>query len=134
MGSLATQMGENEAFSFAMAMVTGSVQPMVLRAIYELDVLEIIKRAGPGAHLSPVEIAAQLPTNNTNAAPMLDRMLRVLTSNSILSYSTRNRADGQVETLYGLTPVCQFLAKNEDGIGLRNLTLVNTDQVLMESW
>ncbi|XP_057546674.1 caffeic acid 3-O-methyltransferase-like [Amaranthus tricolor] len=134
MGSLATQIGENEAFSFAMAVATGSVQPMVLRAIYELDVLEIIKRAGPGAHLSPVEIAAQLPTNNPNAAPMLDRMLRVLASNSILSYTTHNRADGQVETLYGLTPVCQFLTKNEDGIGLRNLTLVNTDEVLMESW
>ncbi|GAB4858588.1 hypothetical protein Ancab_010061 [Ancistrocladus abbreviatus] len=41
-----------------------SSPPMVLKALIELDVLEIFKKAGPGARLHPVEIPAQLATNN----------------------------------------------------------------------
>ncbi|KAJ8446400.1 hypothetical protein Cgig2_019293 [Carnegiea gigantea] len=129
-----TQMGEDEACSYAMTVTSGSVPPMVLKAVIELDVLEIIKRAGPGAHLSPAEIAAQLPTTNPDAATMLDRMLRLLASYSILSYSLRTLPDGRVERLYGLAPVCQFLTKNEDGVTLGALSLMNQDKVLMESW
>ncbi|KNA15947.1 hypothetical protein SOVF_093740 [Spinacia oleracea] len=129
-----TQMGEDEACSFAMTVTSGSVPPMVLKAVIELDVLEIIKRAGPGAHLSPAEIVAQLPSKNPDAANMLDRMLRLLASYSILSYSLQTRADGRVERLYGLAPVCQFLTKNEDGVTLGALSLMNQDKILMESW
>nr|WMX25280.1 O-methyltransferase OMT2 [Lophophora williamsii] len=129
-----TQMGEDEACSYAMTITSGSVPPMVLKAVIELDVLEIIKRAGPGAHLSPAEIAAQLPATNPDAATMLDRMLRLLASYSILSYSLRTLPDGRVERLYGLAPVCQFLTKNEDGVTLGALSLMNQDKVLMESW
>lgn len=129
-----TQMGEDEACSFAMTITSGSVPPMVLKAVIELDVLEIIKRAGPGAHLSPAEIAAQLPTKNPDAATMLDRMLRLLASYSILSYSLQTRPDGRVERLYGLAPVCQFLTKNDDGVTLSALALMNQDKILMESW
>lgn len=127
-------MGEDEACSFAMTVTSGSVPPMVLKAVIELDVLEIIKRAGPGAHLSPSEIAAQLPTDNPSAATMLDRMLRLLASYSILSYSLRTLPDGRVERLYGLAPVCQFLTKNDDEVTLGALSLMNQDKVLMESW
>lgn len=129
-----TQMGEDEACSFAMTITSGSIPPMVLKAVIELDVLEIIKRAGPGAHLSPTEITAQLPTTNPGAATMLDRMLRLLASYDMLSYSLRTLPDGQVERLYGLAPVCQFLTKNEDGVALSALSLMNQDKVLIESW
>uniref|UniRef100_A0AAU7BAY9 O-methyltransferase 1 n=1 Tax=Lophophora williamsii TaxID=130138 RepID=A0AAU7BAY9_LOPWI len=129
-----TQMGEDEACSFAMTITSGSVPPMVLKAVIELDVLEIIKRAGPGAHLSPAEIAAQLPTTNPGAAAMLDRMLRLLASYDVLSYSLHTLPDGRVERLYGLAPVCQFLTNNEDGVTLSALSLMNQDKVLMESW
>lgn len=129
-----TQMGEDEACSFAMTITSGSIPPMVLKAVIELDVLEIIKRAGPGAHLSPAEITAQLPTTNPGAATMLDRMLRLLASYDMLSYSLRTLPDGRVERLYGLAPVCQFLTKNEDGVALSALSLMNQDKVLIESW
>ncbi|XP_057546677.1 uncharacterized protein LOC130825454 [Amaranthus tricolor] len=131
---MATHMKEHEACSFAMAMANWYAQPMVLRALYELDVLEIIKRAGPGVHLSPAQIATQLPTKNPSAASMLDRMLRIQASYSILSYSIETRPDGGVQTLYGLTPVCEFLTKDENGVGLSNLGLVNTDKIIMDSW
>lgn len=127
-------MGEDEACSFAMTLTSGSVPPMVLKAVIELDVLEIIKRAGPNAQLSPAEIVAQLPSKNPDAATMLDRMLRLLASYSILSYSLRTLPDGKVERLYGLAPVCQFLTKNQDGVTLSALSLMNQDKILMESW
>ncbi|GMH18323.1 hypothetical protein Nepgr_020164 [Nepenthes gracilis] len=125
---------EEELFSYAMALVTGSVPTMVLKAVIELDVLEIIKRAGPEAYLSPAEIVAELPTCNPNASVMLDRMLRLLASYSILACSLRMLSNGRAERLYRLTPVSKFLTKNEDGVSLAALCLMFQDRVRLESW
>lgn len=125
---------ENTAAMYAMHLTSLSVLPMTLKAATELDVFEIIARAGPGAYLSPGEIAAQLPTNNPNAPAMLDRMLRLLASHSVLSCSLATLDDGRVERRYGLAPVCKFLVKNEDGVSMAALGLMNHDKVLMESW
>ncbi|GAB4826099.1 Caffeic acid 3-O-methyltransferase [Ancistrocladus abbreviatus] len=125
---------EDEACAYAMTLTSGSVPPMVLKAVVELDVLEIIKKAGPDVYLSSAEIAAQLPTSNPDSAVMLDRMLRLLASYSVLNYSLRTLPDGRIERLYGLAPVCKFLTKNEDGVTLAALSLMNQDKILMESW
>ncbi|KAF6159659.1 hypothetical protein GIB67_034621 [Kingdonia uniflora] len=80
----------------------------------ELDVLEIVAKAGPGAHIDPSEIAFKLPTTRTQTLIlyMLDRMLRLLAS-----YKVCTLDDGRVErVLYGLAPVGQFMVKNEDGV------------------
>nr|WMX25281.1 O-methyltransferase OMT3 [Lophophora williamsii] len=127
-------MGNEEAFTFALAMATGSFANMVLRAVVELDVFEIMKRAGPGTHLSAAEIAAHLPTKNPDANAMLDRMLRVLAGYEVLSCSNRSLPNGQVERLYGLSPVSQFFTKSEDGASLAPLCLLNQDKVYWESW
>ena len=100
-------MEKEELCSFALSIATSSPLLMVLKAIIELDVMGIINRAGPGAHLSPAQIAAQLPTKDPGAtASMLDRMLRVLANNSILSCSLRALPnDGPIERGYmGLPP------------------------------
>ncbi|KAJ8419777.1 hypothetical protein Cgig2_030591 [Carnegiea gigantea] len=117
---------QGELCSLAMTVASGSVPAMVLKALIELDVLELIKRAGPGAQLSPAQIVAQLPTKNPDAGTMLDRMLRLLASYEILSCSTQTHPDGRVERLYGLAPVCQFFTKNEDGATLG--AIVNLSQ------
>ena len=127
-------MGEEEACFSALAMGTGSVPSMVLKAVIELDVFEIMKRAGLGAHLSAAEIAAQLPTKNPDAGTMLDRMLRVLASYEVLSCSNRSLPDGHVERLYGLTSVSQFFTKSEDGASLAALSLLIQDKVFIEPW
>ncbi|KAM1676799.1 hypothetical protein FF1_042160 [Malus domestica] len=129
-----TQVSDEEANLFAMQLASASVLPMVLKAALELDLLEIMARAGPGAFVSPADLAAQLPTKNPDAPVMLDRMLRLLASYSILTYSLRTLCDGNVEQLYGLGPVCKFLTKNEDGVSIAPLCLMNQDKVLMESW
>ena len=125
---------DEEANLFAMQLASASVLPMILKSAVELDLLEIIAKAGSGAHLSPSDIASQLPTRNPDAAVMLDRMLRLLASYNILTYSIRTLADGKVERLYGLAPVAKYLVKNEDGVSLSSLCLMNQDKVFMESW
>jgi caffeic acid 3-O-methyltransferase / acetylserotonin O-methyltransferase len=125
---------EDEECMFAMQLASASVVPMALKAAIELDVLEIIAKAGPGAQLSPSHIVSQLPTQNPDAPTMLDRILRLLASYSILTCSLSNDKDGRVERLYGLAPVCKFLVKNQDNVSIAPLVLMNHDKVLMESW
>nr|KJB23957.1 hypothetical protein B456_004G125600 [Gossypium raimondii] len=129
-----TQVSDEEANLFAMQLTSASVLPMVLKSAIELDLLEIMAKAGPGAFLSPKELASQLPTSNPDAPVMLDRILRLLATYSILTCSLRTLPDGKVERLYGLGPVCKFVTKNEDGVTLSALSLMNQDKVLMESW
>ncbi|XWS61429.1 hypothetical protein CRYUN_Cryun07bG0124900 [Craigia yunnanensis] len=129
-----TQVSDEEANLFAMQLISASVLPMVLKSAIELDLLEIMAKAGPGAFLSPKEVASQLPAKNPDALVMLDRILRLLASYSILTCSLRTLPDGKMERLYGLAPVCKFLTKNEDGVTLSALSLMNQDKVLMESW
>ncbi|KAF8043880.1 hypothetical protein BT93_A2006 [Corymbia citriodora subsp. variegata] len=127
-----TQVSDEEAKLFAMQLATASVLPMVLKAAIELDLLEIMAKAGPGAYLSPCEVASQLPTRNPDALVMLDRIFRLLASYSVLTCNLRNLPDGKVERLYCLAPVCKFLVKNEDGVCIAPLYLI--DKVFVESW
>lgn len=117
-----------------MQLASASVLPMVLKSALELDLLEIMAKAGPGAFISPSELAAQLPTKNPEAPVMLDRMLRLLATYSVLNCTLRTLPDGRVERLYSLAPVCKFLTKNGDGVSVAPLLLMNQDKVLMESW
>ncbi|RVW60965.1 Caffeic acid 3-O-methyltransferase 1 [Vitis vinifera] len=97
---------DEEASLFSMQLVSASVLPMVLKSALELDLLEIIAKAGPGAFVSTSEIAAQLPTHNPEA----------------LSCWTVSSAF--------LPPMLW----NEDGVSVAPLLLMNQDKVLMESW
>ncbi|PHT53547.1 hypothetical protein CQW23_08009 [Capsicum baccatum] len=125
---------EDEDFGFALQLASASVLPMVLKSAIELDILEIMAKAGPGAFISPSELAAQLPTKNPHASVMLDRMLRILAAYSVFHCTLRTLPDGRVERLYSLAPVCKFLTKNADGASVAPLLLMNHDKVLMESW
>nr|WMX25283.1 O-methyltransferase OMT5 [Lophophora williamsii] len=84
----------------------------------ELDIIEMIKKSGRGARLTPAEIAAKLPTNNPAAPTMLRRLLDYLVSHSIFTVAPTTLPDGSVERRYGLAPVCKFLTPNDDGVSL----------------
>uniref|UniRef100_A0A7N0RDX4 Caffeic acid O-methyltransferase n=1 Tax=Kalanchoe fedtschenkoi TaxID=63787 RepID=A0A7N0RDX4_KALFE len=120
---------EEEASYFAMQLTSFSVLPMILKSAIELDLLEIMAKAGPGALLSAKEIASRLPTTNPDAGKMVDRMLRLLACYKVVKCEGRSG-----ERVYGLAAVCKFLVKNEDGVALSALALMNQDKVLMESW
>lgn len=128
------QVTDDEAALFAMQLASASVLPMALKSALELDLLEIMaKNSSP---MSPSEIASHLPTKNPEAPVMLDRILRLLTAYSILTCSKRTLPGGGdgFERIYGPGPVCKYLTKNEDGVSIAALCLMNQDKVLMESW
>ncbi|XP_048126942.1 caffeic acid 3-O-methyltransferase-like [Rhodamnia argentea] len=129
-----TQVSDEEANLFAMQLATAAALPMVLKAAIELDLLEIMAKVGPGAYLSPSEVASQLPTRNPDAPVMLDRIFRLLASYSVLTCTLRDLPGGEVERLYNLAPVCKFLVKNADGASIAPLHSLNQDKVLLESW
>ncbi|XP_010934914.1 caffeic acid 3-O-methyltransferase [Elaeis guineensis] len=132
--SVENQAGDEASCMYALQLASSSILPMTLKAAIELGVLEIIAKAGSVGKLSPAQVAAQLPTENPMAATMLDRMLRLLASYNILTCSVEVDADGKPLRRYGPAPVCKWLTKNEDGVSMAALTLMNQDKVLMESW
>ncbi|KAK9929637.1 hypothetical protein M0R45_026730 [Rubus argutus] len=93
---------------------------MTLNTAIELDVLNIIAKSGPGAHLSSKEIVSQIPTTNPiSAAKNLERILNLLSVNSFLSISLRPATanDKTVqEKAYGLTKNALCLAPKYQGV------------------
>ncbi|XWS71185.1 hypothetical protein CRYUN_Cryun03dG0117300 [Craigia yunnanensis] len=125
---------DQENFSYAAQVVNSSVLPMSMHAAIQLDIFEIIAKAGPDAKLSPKELAAQLATKNPEAPSMLDRILRVLASHSIVGCSLADDEQGNPQRLYSLTPVSKFLVRNEDGASLGPLMNLVQDKVFLDSW
>ncbi|KAL6006600.1 hypothetical protein ACLOJK_032093 [Asimina triloba] len=125
---------ETEESTFAMVLSSAYAFPMTLKAAIDLDVLDIIAKAGPGAQLSPAEIAARITTKNAKAPMMLDRILRLLASYSVLTCTHLTLENGQLERLYGLAPVCKFLVRNEEGVSIAPFLAMIHDKVFMEPW
>ncbi|KAJ9564752.1 hypothetical protein OSB04_000718 [Centaurea solstitialis] len=125
-------MGSNEEFTYAMQLVTSISLSMVLENAMKLGVLEAIAKAGPDAKLSAREIAYGLSIPNQDAPDMLDRMLRLLASYSIVTCAQQDHEikSGQV---YGLAPVAKYLIRNEDGMSLGPLLELNLDKVFIDT-
>lgn len=121
---------EQDPASTAMGLVGIGCLPMALKTSIELNVLDILAKAGPESKLSASQIVTQLPTKNPNAFANLDRILRLLASHSILSSTT----SGKGERLYGLLPVCEYLLPDRDGVSIAPLIAMRHDKVSMESW
>ncbi|KAK9267292.1 hypothetical protein L1049_009715 [Liquidambar formosana] len=112
-----------------------SVQ-MALRAAIELDVFNIIANSGPKAQLSSVEIVSKIPTKNPNAANALERILRMLSANSLLLTSLRPCPDEETrqERTYGLTVETRCLATNEDGVSSAPQVIFSSERAIVESF
>ncbi|KAM1406245.1 hypothetical protein ACFXTH_000934 [Malus domestica] len=134
----ALQLEEEENFGCAMQLVFSSVLSMSMQSTIELGVFDIIAKAGPGANLSSSEIAAHIDsgTRNSEAPMMLDRILRLLASHSILSCSVvANEEDGSdSQRLYSLGPVSNYFVTNEDGVSLGPMIALAQDKVVLDSW
>jgi caffeic acid 3-O-methyltransferase len=131
-GKIGTAMASREdddACLYAMHVSTSHIFPMVLTAAIELNLFDIIAstlRANRDAYVSTSEIASQLPTKNPDAPSLLDRMLRLLATYSLLTCSVRTYEDGRVERLYGISPAGKFYVQNEDGGHLASMALINS--------
>lgn len=132
-GQTETSNNEEESFLLAMQLVTGSILPMTMKAAIELGLLEILAKASP-SQLSSAEIASQLPTKNQDAPVILDRILRLLATHSILTCNLVAYKDGDVQRLYGLAPVGKYFVQNEDGVSLSPFLLIVQDKVPLDCW
>ncbi|KAH0938665.1 hypothetical protein HID58_006126 [Brassica napus] len=112
--------------------------PMVLKAALELGVIDTLAAAGNGTWKSPPEITANLPIKpkNPEAPNLLDRMLRLLVSHSILKCRViETGGTGNTERVYAAEPVCKFFLKDSDGSGsLASLFLLFHTQVHFNTW
>ncbi|CAL9200595.1 unnamed protein product [Musa hybrid cultivar] len=124
---------DDKACTFALQLVVGSILPMTVKAAVELQLLEIIVKAGPGAKLSPADVVSRMPTENPEAVAMVDRILCLLAAYGVVSCSVETDDDGHPSCKYGAAPVCKYLTKNEDGVSLAAMSLMNQDKINMES-
>lgn len=132
---------DRENFCYAVQLVFSSVLPMSLHAAIELGVFDIIAKAGEGAELSAAEIAVQMPTSNHDAAMMVDRILRLLASHSVLNCSVvaaddddDDESSDSFKRLYGLGPVSKYFVTNEDGVSLGPFMALIQDKVILDCW
>ncbi|KAG6707388.1 hypothetical protein I3843_06G028200 [Carya illinoinensis] len=129
---------EDAGVEYAGTLASSFIFPMVFNACIELDVLEIINKAGPGAQLSPHAIAAQLPIRNNSPdhapAVLLDRMLYLLASHNILNCSveTLEDAGGGVQRSYGLTSAGRCFVRSEECGSMAPLSLFARHQTIMD--
>jgi caffeic acid 3-O-methyltransferase len=126
----------DEHAAYAMQLASASVLPMVLKATVELGVFDIIHKAGSEAKLSTRQISSQIPANNNPDAPfMLDVILRLLSSHSIVTCSVvTDKDDGNVHRLYGLAPVAKYFIKNQNGGSLAPYLELIQDKFFMDNW
>ncbi|KAG0450767.1 hypothetical protein HPP92_026568 [Vanilla planifolia] len=94
---------DHDAYTYAMQLVSFSVLPMTLRVAVEVGLLNLISASG--SHLSAEEITARLETSNSLASPIIERILRLLCSYSILTFSSSTDAQGRSIVRYGHTHI-----------------------------
>ncbi|GAB4837078.1 hypothetical protein Ancab_039551 [Ancistrocladus abbreviatus] len=127
---------DDELYLFALQLAYLAGLPISLKAAIELGVLEVLAKA-PG-QLSAAEIVAQLPgVCNSEASVMLERILRLLATFSILTYKAVPTDDGggAQRRLYGLARCAKYLVPNDDGTGgPSTFALVCNDKVYLDAW
>ncbi|KAK4391105.1 Caffeic acid 3-O-methyltransferase [Sesamum angolense] len=112
---------DDEAGVLALAACVSHVFPMAMDAAIQLDLFQIIAKAGSGAQLSPSDIVSQLPTSNEGAAAVLDSLLRLLATHSLLTCSVSRLESGGIERRYGLAPAGKFFVGDENGVSFVQL-------------
>ncbi|XP_076953301.1 cathecol O-methyltransferase 1-like [Bidens hawaiensis] len=120
-------------FTYAMELANSTSLSMVLVNTIKLKVLETIAEVGPDAQLSSHEIASRLSISNEDAPHMIDRMLRLLASHSIVT-CTEGVHESRPIRLYGLAPVAKYFIPNEDGASLGPFMQLVQDKVFIDSW
>ncbi|KAL0438075.1 UNVERIFIED_CONTAM: Caffeic acid 3-O-methyltransferase 1 [Sesamum latifolium] len=106
---------DEEAGALALAACVSHIFPMALDTAIQLNLFEIIAGAG-GAQLSASEIVSQLPTSHDGAAAVLDSLLRLLATHSLLTCSVIRLENGGIERRYGLAPAGKFFVGDENGV------------------
>ncbi|KAM6550326.1 hypothetical protein CsatB_000134 [Cannabis sativa] len=124
---------EDESFFYAIELRSLVVLPMSLFATIELGVFEILAKAGDGAKLSSSDIVSHLPTKNLDAPMMLDRILTLLASHSVLDCVVVGEGSS-MRKLYSLSPVSKHFLLEAHGASSHAIMKLGLDKVFLESW
>ncbi|KAL3628696.1 hypothetical protein CASFOL_027742 [Castilleja foliolosa] len=109
---------DDEAGVVALLACSSGIFSNALKAAIELDIFEIVARAHD-ENLSTSDIASQLPTSNVERTVfVLDSLLRLMVTSSLLTCSTFKLANGSIERRYGLAPAGRFFVGDENGASL----------------
>ncbi|KAL9255021.1 Cathecol O-methyltransferase 1-like protein [Drosera capensis] len=122
---------DKENMDYALQLIASLGLPMVIRTALKLNIFDIIASNGK---MSATEITTYLSTQNNQAEAIIERMLRLLVSYSILACSMVAHGEGIDQKVYGLTSVGMYFAKQEDGFSLGPFTLLLVDEVVTQSW
>ncbi|XP_021822660.1 caffeic acid 3-O-methyltransferase-like [Prunus avium] len=130
-----TKEEEEESFCYAMQLVGSTALSMSLQSAIKLGVFDIIAREGPGAKLSSSEIAAKIGTKNPEAPMMVDRILRLLTSYSVLNCSAVAANGGSdFQRVYSFAPVSKYFGNDEEGVSLGPVLTLIQDKWILHDW
>ena len=117
----------------------GQVYPAVLNAAIELNLFEIIVE-GNSEGMSASEIASKLPNHHQHpdTPQRLDRMLFLLASHSLLTWSKRlikkEEEEEGVERLYSLSPTGRYLIADDDGASFASLSKLCCHPAYVSVW
>ncbi|KAK9093735.1 hypothetical protein Scep_025204 [Stephania cephalantha] len=125
---------DEENYFFAMQMAGSVALPWTIKAAVDLEVFDILSKAGPEEYLSASAIASHFSTKNPDAAQALDRILCLLVSHSLLTCKPVTLESGHVERRYGLAERSKYLAKAEDGVSLSWFMLLGQHQEFFSAW
>ncbi|XP_021822605.1 caffeic acid 3-O-methyltransferase-like [Prunus avium] len=134
-----TKEEEEESLCYALQLVGSYALSISLQLAIELGVFDIIAKEGPGAKLSSSKIAAKIGTKNSEAPMMMDRILRLLTSHSVLHCSLvaaneDENGASDFQRAYSLGPVSKYFVNDEEGGSLGPFMALTQDKVCMETW
>ncbi|KAJ1390627.1 Winged helix-like DNA-binding domain superfamily [Sesbania bispinosa] len=127
---------EDDGIIFAMSMMSSIVFPQAVRSAVELGIFDILAKAGEGVNLSSKDIAIQIASKNPEAPIMLDRLLRLLASHSMLYCSLTEDHQGHEppQRLYRLAPASKYFVTDVDGVSFGHTLNLLLDKVFLESW
>ncbi|CAF2226167.1 hypothetical protein HID58_029015 [Brassica napus] len=110
---------DEEDMLLAMQLIGLRIVPYAIKTAIELDLLEIIAKAGPlGTHLSPLDLASKVAARNPDAPMMIDRLLRLLSAYSVCTCRLVNDKEEREFRVYGLGKAGRKLIKDEDRFSL----------------
>ncbi|WVZ16533.1 hypothetical protein V8G54_009515 [Vigna mungo] len=101
-------------------MVSSVAFPLSVKKANELGIFDIMAKAAEGAKLSAEEITEKVGIKKNPQAPtMVDRILRLLASHSMLSSCLGEEGQNSGKRLYSLTYASKYFVSDPDGVSFR---------------
>ncbi|KAK7349369.1 hypothetical protein VNO77_06685 [Canavalia gladiata] len=124
---------EQDGLLFGLNLMTSVVFPLAVKTAVELGIFDIIAKSGEGAKVSAEEVLVHLNAKNPDALTMVDRLLRLLSSHSLLSCSISDDQQAP-KRLYSLNYASKYFVTDADGVSFGESLYLPLDKVFLGSW